>query len=90
MEPSSLTHSQDKTTCPALSQINLKHAPHTSRVIKFNFNILHFLLGFRGGLFPSVLPTKTLYATLLSPMRLTYPFHRIVIYLITLIRFGDE
>jgi len=42
----------------------------------------HLRLGPPGGLFPAVLPTKTLYAPLLSLMRATYPVPFVLDFLI--------
>jgi hypothetical protein len=44
--------------------------------MKFHFNIIfHLSNGHASCLFPSGLPTKTLYAPLLSPTRATRPAH---------------
>ena len=50
----------------------------------------HLHLGIPNCLFPSDLPTKTLYATLLSFTRATYPAHHFLLDVITRIRFGKE
>jgi hypothetical protein len=58
---------------PSLSQSKSFHAP-PSHFLKIHFNIIpHIHLGLPSGLFPSGLPTKTLYALLLSPIRAIYP-----------------
>jgi len=43
----------------------------------------HLRLGLPGGLFPTGFPTKTLYTTLLSPKRATWPAHLILLDFIT-------
>jgi len=47
-------------------------------------------LGLPSGLFPSGLPTKTLYTSLLSPIRATYSANLIILYLIIRIIFGEQ
>jgi len=67
---------------PILSQINPSHAPqHTSRI---SISILssHLRLGLPSVLFPSGFPTKTLYTTILSPIRATRPTHLMLLDLI--------
>ena len=50
----------------------------------------HLSLGLPSGLFPSGFPTKTLYASLLSLIRVTSPAHLILLDLITRVIFGEQ
>jgi hypothetical protein len=47
-------------------------------------------LGLRSGFFPSVFPTKTSYAHLLSPIHVIRPAHFILLYFITWIVFVEQ
>ena len=75
-------HSQVPATCPypepALS------CPHpTSHFLKIHRNIkLPYTPASSSGLFPSGFPIKTLYTTLLSPIRATCPAHPTFLHLI--------
>ena len=50
----------------------------------------HLRLGLPSGLFPSVLPTKTLYTPLFSPIRAICPAHIILVDFVTRTILGEE
>jgi len=72
-----------------LSQINPLHVPIPLLEDLF-YIISHLRLGLQSGCFPSGLPIKTLYAPLLSPIRITCPTNLILLDLITRIIHGEE
>jgi len=74
---------------PVLSHSNPVHS-HLICFFNIHFSIIFRLrLGVPSGLFPPVVPTKTLYIPLFSPIRATCPVH-LIIYMITRITFGEE
>ena len=90
MEPvGSLPHySQVSATCPYPEPVRSSPSP-TPHCLKIHLN---FILTSTppSGSFPSGFPTKTLYTSLLSPTRATYPAHLILLDFITQIIFGEE
>jgi hypothetical protein len=86
---------EHKSSLPCSQE--LANEPYPEPVISthtfiFSFFERHFnsvRLGLPGGLFPSGLRTKTLYEFGISPMHAKFPAHLILLYLITLITFGE-
>jgi hypothetical protein len=75
---------------PILSQLNPVHAPHLTSWRSILILSSHLCLGLPGGLLHLGLPTKILYAPLLSSLHATCHTHLILLDLITQIIFGDE
>jgi hypothetical protein len=65
-------------------------APHPTSWRSILISSPHLSLYLTNGLFPSGLPTNTLYAPLLSPIHATCPAHLIFLDLITPITFDEE
>jgi len=92
MEPEgSLPHSQQPTSL-SLSWVTAIYTlpPHPTPRRSILIFAAHLRLGLPSGLFPSGLPTKTLYAPLLSSICASYLAHLIILDLITRMIFGDE
>ena len=79
MDPEgSLPHSQQPATSPYSEPDRSSPCPQ-SHFCKIHFNIIpHLRLGLPSNLFPSSFPTKTLYASRLSPIRATCSAHFIL------------
>ena len=75
---------------PILSHNNPVHALHPTSWRSILILSSHLLLGLPSGLFPSSLPTKTLYTPLLSPTRATCPAYLVLYDLLIRIVFGDQ
>ena len=75
---------------PILNQINLIYAPIPLLEDPFLILSSHLRLGLPSGLLPPGIPTKVMYAPLLSPIRATYLAHLILLDLITRMWFGEE
>jgi hypothetical protein len=86
MEPEgSSPHSQEPATSPC-AESDQSHPASLRYGLASSY---HLLVGFPSGLFVSGLPTKTLYAPLLSVMRATCPAYLIFLDLIARIMFGE-
>ena len=75
---------------PILSQTNpVQKSPTPTFWKSILTSSFHLRPGLTSGLFPSGLPTKALYALLLSPKRATWLAHLIILYLTTRIIFDE-
>jgi hypothetical protein len=70
------------------SQTNLFHTTQSYFQKIMLMLSTHLCLGLPSGLFPSSFPINNLYAVLFCPIRATFPAHRILLDLITLIILG--
>ena len=86
----SLPHSKEPASCsyPAPEQSSLFSYPISWRSLLILSPYLH--LGLPGNLFPSGVPTKTLYTPLLSSLRATCPVHLILLDWISRTVSGEE
>jgi hypothetical protein len=64
--------------------------PHPTSWKSILLLFFHPRMRLPSGFFPSGLPTKTLYAHLLSSILATWPAHLILLHLITRMIFGEE
>jgi len=82
MEPEgSWPHSQEPVTNPVLTEINPVYATIPLPEIQFVL-YSHLRLGLQRGFFLSGFHTETLYAPLLSHIRVMYPVHLIFIHVL--------
>ena len=75
---------------PILSQLDPVHIPHHTSCRSILTESSHLRLGLPSGLFPSGFPTKTLNTPLLSPKRVTFTAHLILLDFITRKILGEQ
>ena len=92
MEPEgSLPHSQVPATCPYPEPApSSPYPPHPTSRRSILILSSHLRVGLPSGLFPSGFPTKTLYTSLLSPIRATCPAQHILLDFITRPILGEQ
>ena len=83
-------HHVHKSFLPNLSQLNPVHGSHFTSSKFTSIFSSHLRLGLPNCLFPSCFPAKSLCTPLFSPIRATYPAHRILLDFITGAIFGAE
>ena len=81
-------HNSQPTALPSARSIQSK-PPHPTSWRSILILSSHLQLGLASGLFPSRLPTKTRYASLLSHICATFPANHILLHLITQMIFGE-
>ena len=75
----SLPHSQEPAALPCSEPDHSSHCPQPTSWRSSLILSSQLRLGLPSGIFPSGFPTKTLYTTLLSPMRATCPAHLVLL-----------
>jgi hypothetical protein len=91
MEPEgTLPNLQEPASCPHPEPVQSSPCPHPTSWRYILMLSYRLRLGLTRSVFPSGFPTKTLHSPFLSPIRATCPTHLIILYLITLLIFGEE